>query len=156
MHANGVNGLNFKTSTFKPINDKAKRRTSIRTGENILVHEQAPDQILVLPRLAEPGNLQEENTVVVQHVADLGEEGGQVAHADVLGHLETGDLVVAAGHDGGVTVVAADDAALGFLDAGLEEGVVAPFGLVAAESDAGDVAAVVHAGIFGESAPAAA
>ena len=45
---------------------------------------------------------------------DLFEEGGEVFHADVFGHFEAGDFVVAGWGDGDVAVVHAEDAALGF------------------------------------------
>jgi hypothetical protein len=64
---------------------------------------------LVLPALSQTSDLQEEGTVVLEHVVDLLEEGAEVPDTDVLGHLETGDLVVLAGRNGGVTVVHAQN-----------------------------------------------
>ena len=68
-----------------------------------------------MPGFADAGDLEEEDSVVVgEHVVDLFEEGGEVFHADVFGHFEAGDFVVAGGWDGDVAVVHAEDAALGF------------------------------------------
>ena len=109
-----------------------------------------------MPGFADAGDLEEEGAVVGEHVVDLVEEGGEVFHADVFGHFETGYFGVALRGDGDVAVVHAEDAGLGFGDVGAAEAGVAPGCLVAAEGDACDVCAVVGAGVFGESAPAAA
>ena len=116
-----------------------------------------------MPGFADAGDLEEEDAVGVggggrggEHVVDLLEEGGEVFHADVFGHFETGYFVVAGSGDGDVAVVHAEDAGLGFWDVGAAEAVVAPCCLVSSQGDSCDVRAVVGAGVFGESAPAAA
>ena len=49
VDTNGVNALNFKSSTFERVDDETKRSRSVSTGEDVLVHEKTPDEILVLP-----------------------------------------------------------------------------------------------------------
>ena len=75
---------------------------------------------------------------------------------NVLGHLETGNLLVATLNARGVTVVGADNAALGFLNASLAETIVTPGSLVTTESDTSDVSTVVNGGKFSKGTPAAA
>lgn len=156
VNTNGIDILDLKASTLQLVNDKAERSRSIGTGENVLVHEQTPDQILVLPSLSETSNLQEEDTIVIKHVVDLGKEASKVTDTDVLGHLKTGDLVVAALGNRNVAVVHAENLALLLGDANLAHGAVAPGGLVATKSNTGDLGAIVFAGKSGEGAPAAA
>lgn len=156
MNTNGVDGLDLKASGLEAVHNEAKGSTGISTGEDVLVHEQTPDEVLVLPGLAETSDLQEENTVIVEHVIHLGEEGGEVTDTNVLSHLETGDLLVTTVNTGSIAVVGAQDTRLGFLDASLAEAIVTPGSLVAAKSDTGDVGAVVNRSVLGKGAPAAA
>ena len=65
-----------------------KRAAGISTREDVLVHEQTPDQILVLPALTETGNLKDEETIIVEQVVDLLQESLVSPDADVLSHLE--------------------------------------------------------------------
>ena len=87
---------------------------------------------------------------------NLGEEAREMTDADVLGHFETGDLLVSSGDGGGIAIVHAENTALIFVNADLTEVVVSPFGLIAAESDTGNVGSVVDTGEFGEGTPATA
>jgi len=109
-----------------------------------------------LPRLADTSVLHEEDTVIIEHVVDLAEEGGEVTDTDVLGHFETGDLVVLALGDGSVAVVHAEDAALLLGDAEAAETAVTPGSLVATESDTSDLSTVVGRSELGEGTPATA
>lgn len=156
MNANRVNVLDLKASCLELVNHPAKGSRGIGTGENVLVHEKTPGEILVLPCLAETSVLEEEDTVVVEHVVDLGEEGREVTDTDVLRHLETGNLLVTTLGDGGIAVVEAQDLALLLGNADLAHGRVTPGSLVAAESDTGNLGAVVLTGKTGEGAPTAA
>lgn len=156
VHTNRVNALDLETSTLELIDSPAKRSRGVSTGEDIFVHEKTPSKVLVLPALAQTGVLHEENTVVIKHVVDLAEKGREVAHTDVLRHLETGDLVVLALGNGGIAVVHAENTGLVLRNANLAQAVVAPGCLVAAESNTSDVGAVVCRGEFGEGTPATA
>lgn len=156
MDTNGVNSLDLKAGTLKAVDDEAKRSRGISTGEDVLVHEQTPDEVLVLPRLAETSDLQEEDTIVIEHVIDLGQERREVADTDVLSHLKASNLLVATLNAGSITVVGADDAALRLLNASLTETVVTPSSLVTTKSDTSNVSTVVSRGVLGESAPATA
>lgn len=156
VHTDRVNTLDFESSTLELIDDKAERSGSVSARKDVLVHEQTPDKILVLPGLAKASNLQEKDTIVVQHVVDLGKETAKVADTDVLSHLKASDLVVAAFWDRDVTIVHAEDAGLLFGDAKLAHTIVAPCCLVTTKSDTSDVGAVVCRCKFGESTPATA
>ena len=67
-----------------------------------------------MPGFADASDLEEEGAVVGEHVVDLFEEGGEVFYANMFGHFEAGDFVVAAGGEGNVAVVHAEDLGLGF------------------------------------------
>ena len=49
VDTNVVERNDFKASTFKLVDDPANRSGSIGTRENVLVHEETPDQVFVLP-----------------------------------------------------------------------------------------------------------
>ena len=153
VNTDGVDTLDLETSSLEAIHDEAKRGTGISTGEDVLVHEKTPDEVLVLPGLAETSDLQEEDTVVVEHVINLGQERAEVADTNVLSHLETGNLLVATIDTGSITVVGAQDTALGVLNASLAETIVTPGGLVAAKSDTGNVGAIVNRSVLGKGTP---
>lgn len=156
VDTDGVNSLDLEAGTLKAVNDEAKRSRGIGTGEDVLVHEQTPDEVLVLPRLAETSDLQEEDTIVIEHVVDLGQESREVTDTDVLGHLQAGNLLVATLNAGRITVIGADDAALRLLNASLAETVVTPGSLVTTKSDTSNLSTVVNGGELGESTPATA
>jgi len=156
VDTDGVNSLDLEAGTLKTVHNKAKRGTGIRTGEDVLVHEQTPDEVLVLPGLAETSDLQEEGTIIIEHIIDLLQEGREVTDTDVFGHLETGDLLVATLNTGSIAIVGAQDTGLTLLNASLAETIVTPSSLVATKSDTGNVGAVVDGGVLGEGAPAAA
>lgn len=155
VHTDSVDSLDLKTGTLQAVDDEVERRGSVGTGEDVLVHEQAPDEVLVLPRLTQTGHLNVEDTIVVEHVVALAEEGAQVADTDVLGHFQTGDFFVATFGHRDVAVVHAVDLRLLFGNAGCAEPVVAPGGLVAAKSDTRSFGTVVGGSEFGKSAPPA-
>lgn len=156
VDTDGVNSLDLESGTLKFVHDETKRGRGIGTGEDVLVHEQTPDKVLVLPGLAETSDLQEEGTIVLEHVIDLRQESREVTDTDVLGHLETGDLLVTALNTGSIAVVGAQNTRLVLLNASLAETVVTPGSLVAAESDTGNLGAVVDGGVLGKGAPATA
>lgn len=156
MNADGITVLDLEAGALKLVNKPAQRSRGVSTWEDVFVHEQTPDEILVLPRLAETSNLQVENTIILQHVVDLLQELAKVTDTDVLSHLQTGDLVVAALRHWGVSVVHTQDVALFLGDADLAKGIVAPCSLVPSEGDTSSLGAVVDTGETGERAPAAA
>lgn len=156
VNANGINALDLKSGTLEFVDNEAKRSASVGTGEDVLVHEKTPDEVLVLPRFAETSDLQEEDTIVIEHVVDLGQEAGEVAHTDVLSHLKTGNLLVASGDTGSITVVQAVDAALRVFDSGIAETFVTPGSLVTTKSDTSNVSAIVDRSVLGQGSPATA
>lgn len=156
VDADCVDALDFETGAFKLVDDPAQRRGGVGTGEDVLVHEETPGQILKLPGLAETGDLEEKDTVVVEHVVDLTCEAAEVTDTDVFGHFQAGDFVVAALGDGDVAVVHAENSGLVLGDASLAEAIVTPGSLVAAESDTSDVSTVLDRGKLGQGAPATA
>lgn len=156
MDANGVNGTDLETSLLELINVPAERSRGISTRENVFVHEETPDQVLVLPALTETGELEDSDTIIIEHVVDLLHETLEMTDTDVLGHLETGDLVVLALGDGDITVVHAQNLALLLGNASGAESLVTPSGLVTAESDTSSLDTIVDTGEAGEGTPAAA
>jgi hypothetical protein len=79
-----------------------------------------------------------------------------VADTDVLGHLETGDLLVSTLNTGSIAVVTAQNATLGLLNTGLAETVVTPGSLVTTKGDTSNVSTVVGGSVLGEGTPATA
>lgn len=156
VHTDGVDSLDLKTSSLETVDNEAQGSARVGAGEDVLVHEQTPDEILVLPGLAETSDLQEEDSIVVEHIVDLRQESGEVAHTDVLGHLQAGDLAVAARHAGSITVVRAQNTALLIGDASVAQTLVAPSSLVTAEGDTGDMGAIVNGSVLSQRAPATA
>lgn len=156
VDANGVDSLDLEPGTLELVGKPAQWARGISTGEDVLVHEQTPDEVLILPGLTETSDLEEEDTIIVKHVVDLGEERTEVTDADVLGHLKAGDLVVAALGNRDITVVHAQDLALLLWNASLAKGTVAPGRLVATEGDTSNLSTVVDTGKAGKGTPAAA
>jgi len=156
VNTDGVDALDLKASTLELVDDEAKRSGSVSTGEDVLVHEQTPDKVLVLPALPETGDLEEEDTIIVKHIVNLLQEGMEVTDTNVLGHLKAGDLVVTTLGNGDIAVVHAQNLALILGDASVAQSIIAPLCLVATKSDTGNLSAVVDAGEAGKSAPAAA
>lgn len=156
VDTDGVGHLDLETSTLEGVDDKAERSRGVGTGEDVFVHEQTPGEVLKLPCLAKTSDLQEEDTVVLEHVVNLTEEATQVTNTNVLSHLETGDLVIATGRNRDFTVVHAEDLRLILLNTNAPETVVTPGSLVATECDTSDVSTVVGRSELGKSTPAAA
>lgn len=155
VNADSVARLDLETSTLKLVDEPSKRGRGISTRKDVFVHEQTPDEILVLPRLAKSSDLKEEDTIIVQHIVNLLQEFAKVTDTDVLGHLEAGNLVVATSGDGGVAVVHAQDVALLLSDADLAQGIVAPSSLVTTQRDTSSLGTVVDTGKTSQSTPTA-
>ena len=153
MNTDGINVLDFETSALKLVDEETKGSGSVGTWEDVLVHEQTPNQVLVLPRLAQTSDLKEEDTVIVEHVVNLLEESTKVANTDVLGHLQASDLLKALLGDLDIAVIVAENSALGFWNAALAKTIVTPSGLVSTKSDTGDGRAVVDTGKLGQGTP---
>jgi hypothetical protein len=156
VDTDGVDGLDLEAGALELVDDETERGGSISTGENVLVHEQTPNEVLVLPGLAETSDLQEEGTIILKHLVDLRQESRKVTDTNVLSHLETGDLLVTALNTGSITVVGADNAGLVLLNASLAKTIVTPGSLIASESDTGNVSTIVDGGVLGEGSPATA
>ena len=156
MDSDGVNRLALEPSALKAVEVKAEWGRCISSWEDVSVHEETPDEVLILPRLAEARNLQEEDSVVIEHIVNLSEERLEVTDTNVLSHLKAGDLVVAAGWNWDITVIHAQDSALLLWNASSAEASVAPGSLVATKGNAGNVGAKVNAGELGKSSPSAA
>lgn len=84
VHPKYINVLYLETSGLQLCNDPAQGARSVSAGEDILVHEKAPNEILVLPRRANACDLENENTIVVQEVVNLTEERAITADTDML------------------------------------------------------------------------
>lgn len=138
-----IDVLDFEASGLDLADNPTKRARRIRTREDVLVHEETPDEVLVLPVWAQASDLEQEDTVVVEKVVDLAEERLVAADTDVLSHLKRHDLGVRATAAGDVAVVEAEDTRARGVATVLLDTVVAELGLLLRDSDASDVAAVV-------------
>ena len=155
MDTNGVNHLDLETSTLEGVDDETQRSGGVSTGENVFVHEQTPGEVLELPCLTKTSDLKEEDTIVLEHVVNLTEEATQVTNTDVLGHLETGNLVVATSGDRDLAVIHTENLGLVLLDTNSPETVVTPGSLIATKGDTSNVSTVVGGSELGESTPTA-
>jgi hypothetical protein len=75
MDTDRVYVLDFKAGTFESVDEETKGSGCIRTGKDIFIHEETPDQIFVLPGLAETGYLEEKHAIIVEHIVNLTKEG---------------------------------------------------------------------------------
>ena len=66
------------------VDDPAKRAARVRTGEDVLVHEEAPDKVFKLPRGAYAGDLEDEDAVIIKEVVNLAQELGVPTDTDML------------------------------------------------------------------------
>ena len=64
--------------------DPVQSARGISTGEDIFVHEQAPNEVLVLPDGADTSNLEEKDTIVVEEVVNLAQELTIAPDTDML------------------------------------------------------------------------
>jgi hypothetical protein len=79
-----INVLDFKSDRLDLVDNPTKGATCIGTREDILVHEQTPDEILILPRGTEASNLKDEDTIVIEEVIDLAHERVVATNTDML------------------------------------------------------------------------
>lgn len=140
-------------SALKAADVVSKRSGRVSTRKYVLVQEKPPDEVLVLPRLAQTRELDVHRTVILKHIIALTEERRESANTHMLTHLDLGNLVEFPCRD--ITVVHTQDVALTLGDTRAAEGVVAPGGLVSGKGSARDMRAVVDAGKLSEGAPAA-
>ena len=126
-------------------------------GKMYFPHEESPAEVFELPRPSESGDLQEEESVVVEKRVDLTTELTVFAHADVFTHFQTRDLVIApdAVEQRRITVVHAQSACA-FADSASFAQCVRPFRLVATERNADTVRSVFLCTVRNECSPAAA
>ena len=156
MHAEDVDVLDLESGSLDLGDDPTERAGRIRTGENVFVHEEAPNEILILPWGTDAGDLEHKDAVVLEEVVHLAEECTVTANTDVLGHLEGDNLGVRSAATGNITVVEAKDTGAGGVAAIVGNTRVTEPGLVLAEGDTGNFTAVVLVGEGTEGTPAAA
>lgn len=155
VNTEDVNVLDLKAVIFELTNDPVESAACIGTREDIFVHEQTPDEILVLPDGADTSDLEDEDTIVVEEIIDLTQELTIATDTDVFSHLERDNLVKGTWSILDITEVLAENASLGGvntvgLDAGVSEG-----GLLAGEGNAGSVDTVVLGSKGDEGTPSA-
>jgi len=147
--------LDLKAGRLELGGDPAKRARRIGAGEDILVHEEAPKEILVLPVGADTSNLEDDKAIIVEQAIELTEEGAVTTNANVFCHLKTRNLVEGL-LGGDVTVVEAQNASLVLRESVLRKAVVAELGLLLGDSNTRGVGTVVLGGVGNEGTPAAA
>ena len=145
--------LGRKTHGFELTNIPVQRARGVSTREDVLVHEETPNQVLVLPVPPESGDLEVEDAVILEPLAHNGQEDLEVLDANVLSHLKAGDFVVLV--KGNLTVVVQQEVDLvgDLLLLGLpnREGVS-----LLADGNSGDPGSVFLSGKAGKGTPAAA
>lgn len=156
VDTNGIDGLALETGGLKVVNEESKWGRGVGSWEDVSVHEKTPVEVLKLPGLAKASNLQEESSIIIKHLINLPQEGLEVTDTNVLGHLETSDLVVTACWDWDITVIHAKNSGLLLKDSNSAEARVTPSSLVTSKSDTGDMSAEVDGSKLGESSPTAA
>jgi hypothetical protein len=156
MNTDSVNRLDLESSTLNRSNIVVEWSRGISTREDIFVHEKTPDEILVLPALSQSSNLQEENSIIIHHLVTLSQEAGKMSDTNVLGHFDTGNLVVFAFRNWDITVIHAEDVALLLRDASLAKSIITPCGLVAAKSNTSSFCTIIDAGELRKGTPSAA
>ncbi len=155
VYTNRVNTLDFPSGTLEGADIVVERSRSISSREDVLVHEKTPNQILVLPALSQTSNLEVENTVILQHIIALLQERSKMSDTNVLGHFETGDLVVLALGHGNVAIIHAQNIALLVGNTGLAKSIVTPGSLVTTKCDTSSLGAIVDTSKFGQGSPSA-
>ena len=145
--------LDLPSGALEAANVVGKRGGGVGAGKDVLVQEKPPDEVLVLPCLTQTRELDIHSAVVLKHIIALTEERRKPANANMLTHLELGNLVEFPRRD--VTIVHAQEVALAFGDARAAQDVITPGGLITGEGSARDVGAVIDAGELGKGPPAA-
>lgn len=159
VNTNVIDRDSLETSALHLVEEEREGSGGIGTGENVLVHEKTPVEILVLPVLSQTGVLQNKGTVILKHVVDLRAERAEVLDTNMLNHLQRQNLVVlllSALGEGNVSVVHAQNSGLGGGDTVLGQVVVSVLGLVLSKSDTGDVNTVLLGSKSSESSPSTA
>lgn len=155
MDANCINALDLKSCTLQAIDNETERGGCIGAREDVLVHEETPDEVLVLPGLPQASVLQVENAIIVQHVVDLRQKGAEVPDADVFCHFQACDFLVASWDGRCIAIISAQNPGLRFWNVGIAKALVTPGCLVTTKSDTSDVSTIVDRSVLGKSAPAA-
>lgn len=153
MDADCVNHLDFPASALKSIDVVIQRSRSVSAWEDILVHEETPNQILVLPALSQTSNLEVEDSIIIHHIIALLEEASKMSDTNVLSHLETCDFVVFALWNWDIAVIHAKNFGLFLSNSSPSETIVTPGSLVTAQSDTSSLSTVVDTGKFGKGSP---
>jgi hypothetical protein len=153
MNTDSVDTFNLEASTLELVDKPTKRSGSICAGENIFIHKETPDEILELPGLPQPSNLEEEHPVIIKYIMYLSQERGEVTDTNMLSHFETCDLMIAPIRNGNVAIVHAQNSALLLTDASLSKPVVTPCGLVTTKSDTRSLSTIVDTRELGQGTP---
>ena len=84
MDTEDVDVLHLEAGLLDLVDDPPERAGGVGAGEDVLVHEESPDEVFVLPVLSDAGDLQDEGALVVEEVVDLLEEGAVAPDTNVL------------------------------------------------------------------------
>ena len=93
VNAKDVDALDFEAGGLDLVDDPAKRAGSVGSREDVFVHEETPDEIFVLPCLTDTGDLEDEDTLVVEEVVDLLQESTIATDTDMLNKRNISILV---------------------------------------------------------------
>lgn len=97
--------------------------------------QETPVEILKLPTRPDPSDLEHEDTIVLEQVVNLVQEGRVPPDSNVFGHFERDNLVELASLGGEVSEVGAENSTLRRFDAVLSETLVTERGLLLGKGD---------------------
>jgi hypothetical protein len=97
--------------------------------------QKTPVEILELPTSPDSSNLENEDSIVLEQIIDLLQEGRVSPDPDMFGHFQADDLVELSSRGGQVTEIGTEDSSLRRLDAVLLKTVVSKGSLLASEGD---------------------
>lgn len=153
MDSTVFNSVKFKSLSFKLVGDPVEWAGGISTGEDVAVHEESPDEVLEMPDSSETGDLEVEDSLLLEEKFNLGKELGVVLDSDVLAHLKTGDdVVLVGGWD--ISVVHAEEVNL-IRNSVFLGGFFPPNNLLLGEGDSSGGGSVVLGGVADEGSPTA-
>src|SRR5215469_68788 len=83
-----LHAVDLEARALEVVAHEAERHRGVRAREHVLRHEEAPGEVLGRPVPPQARDLEEEDTVVLEHRVELPHERLELPDPDVLGHLQ--------------------------------------------------------------------
>src|SRR5260221_3583570 len=99
--------VDLEARALHVVDHGSSRQARVGALKDVLGHEESPHQVFDARTAAQAGPLHVEKALVLEQVVHLTIEGGDVLDANVLHHLEVGDLLEPPGRN--VAVIEAED-----------------------------------------------